>query len=399
MTSAANTPEQSQTALRSQMAVSEEFAYFDHAAVAPLPKPAAQALISYANQSQSCGDVHWLDWAAKVENLRSLAANLLRVRAEEIALVSNTTQGIHLVAEGFPWREGDNVLVPDNEFPSNRLPWKNLERRGVEVRDVPIPASGHLDADLFQPLVDERTRMVALSWVGFASGFRADLPQIVDWAHDRGLLVMLDAIQGLGAFPLDAKNCPVDFICADGHKWMLGPEGAGLFYLRAEHLNLLQPLGLGWNSLAAGAFEPGASQLKETAAQYEGGTTNMPGMHGLAASLNLLLEAGLNEEQAISKAILDNVGLLEDQLRTAGFEVLLPSLERHRSGIVGVRWPEAVEDAKLLAAARKQLISRKVVTSVRDGRLRIATHAYNNSEEIELLVHELVEFRRQTRQQ
>ncbi|MCR9295348.1 MAG: aminotransferase class V-fold PLP-dependent enzyme, partial [bacterium] len=297
--------------LRSHMPVAERYAYFDHAAVAPLPAGSAAAMAAYAEQSSASGDVHWLEWAAKLENLRSLAAELLNVQAVELALTANTTHGINFVVEGFPWKPGDNVVVPDNEFPSNFLPWQSLVSRGVELRRVPVPESGRLTADSFAALLDQRTRMISLSWVGFASGFRVDVAKVVEIAHRRGVLVMLDAIQGLGAFPLDLAELGVDFLAADGHKWMLGPEGAGLFFIKQEHLNLLRPVGLGWNSLATGAFEPGATAIKASAERYEGGTLNMPGFHALLASLKLLKDAGLNNSR-VAHAILERVGMIAE---------------------------------------------------------------------------------------
>lgn len=381
--------------LRGMMPVAMNYAYFDHAAVAPLPRPAAQAVTHYAEQAQNHGDALWPSWASRVESLRSKVARLLSCKQAEIALVHNTTQGINLVAQAMPWRQGDNLVVPDNEFPSNMLPWKGLERHGVEVRVVPVPASGTITADVLTQFVDSKTRLIAISWIGFASGFRVDVAKIVELGHSRGALVLLDAIQGVGAFPLNVERTGVDFVCADGHKWMLGPEGAGVFYLHREHLNLLQPVGLGWNSLAAGAFDPRSSELKPTAARFEGGTTNMAGMHGLEASLSVLFEAGLNEpDMPLSAAILQNVGSIEEELNRVGLQTLLPREAVHRSGIVGVTWPEATENPVLLSLARKYLLERNIVTSVRGGRLRVSTHAYNDVDDIQRLVTGLAEFRK-----
>lgn len=377
------------------MPVSRRFAYYDHAAVAPLPEPAAMAVADYARQACEQGDTAWMSWSAAVSNLRREAAALIGASPDEVALVNNTTQGINLVAEGFPWKRGDNVLVPNNEFPSNLLPWRNLARLGVEVRAIPVPASGEIVPDLIEPLFDGRTRLVAISWVGFLSGFRLDVASLVEQAHAHGCLLSLDAIQGLGAFPLDVRECGVDFLCADGHKWMLGPEGAGLFYVRQEHLNLLQPLGLGWNSLAKGGFDPDSTALKSTAARYEGGSTNMPGMLGFGASLRLLNSLGAGRaDSPVAAAILANVGELDELMTAAGMDCHLPRSPRHRSGIVGISWPEAdrVGEAAYLEA-RKFCLDRAVVLGVRGGRLRASPHAYNNSEDHQRLVEALVAFR------
>ncbi|MCA9133038.1 MAG: aminotransferase class V-fold PLP-dependent enzyme, partial [Planctomycetales bacterium] len=306
------------------------------------------------------------------------------------------------IAESFPWRLGDNVVVPDNEFPSNMLPWKSLERRGVELRRVAVAAGGELDLERIDQAIDGRTRILSLSWVGFASGYRVDVAAAVELAHRRGCLFLLDAIQGLGVFPLDVRQCPVDFLCADGHKWLLGPEGAGILFVQQQHLELLEPCGLGWNSLAAGGFDPHSTRLKSTAARYEGGSTNMPGMIGLGASLQLLNELhGSNPpaEQGgttpLAAAVLDNVQQLQQRLQQAEFQVHLPPQVEHRSGILGISWEASQAPTEsVYAAARQHCLRRGVVLSVRGGYLRASTHAYNNAQDMQRLVDALLEFRR-----
>lgn len=383
--------------LRSQMPVARQFAYFDHAAVAPLPRASAQAIRDYSDQAEAHGDAGWLEWAAEVRECRSRAATLLGAKTSEIALVPSTTFGINLVAEGFPWQQGDNVVVPKNEFPSNLLPWRNLARLGVEVREVDCGSQGQVEPQMLESRIDGRTRLVALSWVGFASGYRIDVKSVVDMAHAHGCLVSLDAIQGLGAFPLDVRETNVDFVSADGHKWMLGPEGAGLFFIKEPHLDLLTPLGLGWNSLESNGFDPGSTRLKHTAARYEGGTTNMPGMLGFAASLRVLLEHEVaDQEGQFAAAILNNVAEIEARAKQAGLGTHLPPQPENRSGIVGLTWlPEDDPSAPdVYMRARKFLLDRNIVTSVRAGRLRVSTHAYNNSDDIGRLVESLVQFQR-----
>ena len=177
-----------------------------------------------------------------------LAARLIAADADEIALVRNTTEGISLVAEGFPWQAGDNVVTLDNEFPSNQYPWMNLASRGVETRRVPTDG-GRVDLDRLAEACDRRTRIVSVSWVGYASGWRDRSGRAGRDGSRRGALLFVDAIQGLGAFPLDAHATGIDFLAADGHKWLLGPEGAGLLFVRREHLDRLRPLGVGWHSV------------------------------------------------------------------------------------------------------------------------------------------------------
>ena len=284
---------------RELVPVTRKWAYLDNAAVAPLPTPAAEAIRHWADQAVHEGDTVWQTWAQGLETVRTAAAGLLRADPGEIALVSNTTAGVTLVAEGFPWQDGDNVVVAGNEFPSNLYPWMNLASRGVETRHV-APAGVALEEERLLEACDAHTRLIAVSWVGYATGWRIDVAHLVRAAHDRGILVFLDAIQGLGVFPLDVRDTEVDFLAADGHKWLMGPEGAGLFYLRREHLNRLRPLGVGWNSVKhAYDYARIALDLRDTAARYEGGSQNMCGLLGLGASLQMLTQFGLGPQQSL----------------------------------------------------------------------------------------------------
>ncbi|MFO0941862.1 MAG: aminotransferase class V-fold PLP-dependent enzyme [Pirellulales bacterium] len=381
--------------LRSQMPITQRYAYLDHAAVAPLPNSAANAIKRFADQATREGDTRWLEWSAAIQRTRKLAGQMIGATDSEIALVSNTTHGIGIVAEGFPWQPGDNVAVPENEFPSNLLPWKNLSRRGVEVRLVPVAANGALTVEAISNCIDQKTRIVSVSWVGFSSGFRCDLKAISQLVHDRGCLFFVDAIQGLGAFPIDVQCIDIDFLAADGHKWMLGPEGAGVLFIKEPHLDRLATIGIGWASLAAAGFDPKSVQLKPSAAKFEGGSSNMVGMMALGESLSLLHELGAGRSGGgFDEVILENVLELSELLHASGFQSSLPEAVENRSGILGVRWPEAdqVGEAAYLNA-RKFLLGLDVVVSVRGGRLRAATHAYNDRHDHQRLVDGLVQFR------
>jgi|688.fasta_scaffold00903_27 selenocysteine lyase/cysteine desulfurase len=384
--------------LRQQLPAAEKLAYFDHAAVAPIPAQTAVAMNHYVEQALYWGDLHWQDWAAGVERARTSAAKLIGAQPHEIAMMSNTTAGISVIAEGFPWQPGDNVVVPINEFPSNLVPWRNLAQRGVQLKLVEVGLDGSLTPEMLESQIDAKTKLVAISWVGFSSGFRCDLDGISQMVHSHGCSLLLDAIQGLGAFPIDVKKLGIDFLASDGHKWMLGPEGAALLYIDSRHLDRLRPLGVGWNSLAGGCFDPGSTQLKHSAARYEGGSTCMVSMLGLGASLELLLELGSHwPESQLAQAVLSNVDHLTRELTAAGFQVEVPSCAENRSGIIGVRWPEAdLAGETAYLRARKHLLSHKVAVSVRGGRVRVATHAYNNAQDRERLINGLQEFRHGT---
>ncbi len=367
---------------RGEMPIARQWAYFDHAAVAPISGPAQAALIQWAREAAGGGDVHWSRWSRRVSELRALAAGMLGAETEEIALVGNTTEGVNLVAEGFPWEPGDNVVTLEDEFPTNQYPWLNLADRGVETRRV---AAGPGDPiDRLVAACNRRTRIVTVSWVGFLTGRRIDVDRLVRLVHDRGALVFLDAIQGLGVLPLDVRRTPVDFLAADGHKWMLGPEGAGLFYLRREHLERLRPLGVGWNSVVhAHDFSRIECHWKPSAARYEGGSQNMAGMIALAASLELLSRFG---PEAIGRRIAELTDLACRRLLAEGAVLRSPREPAAKSGIVSFELPG--RDAE---EVRRRCLQSRVVLSCRGGRLRISPHAYNTAEDVDRLIAALGE--------
>ena len=363
---------------RGLMPVARRWAYLDHAAVSPLPGPTAETLTGWAHEASTNGAANWKAWAQQVEQLRALAARLIGATAEEIALVANTTHGVNLVAEGFPWQPGDNVVVPADEFPTNQYPWLQLASRGVETRRVPVD-EGRLDLDRLAAACSDRTRILSASWVGYASGWRSDVARLAQIAHDHGALFFLDAIQGLGVFPIDVQSWGVDFLAADGHKWMLGPEGAGVFYCRREHLARLRPVGVGWSSVVgASDFHRIELVLKNTAARYEGGSQNMAGLIALKASLELLAEFGF---PALAERVVDITDLACRLLGVAGAVISTPRQAGHESGIVSFELP-----GRDPVALRRQCLDRDVVISCRAGRLRLSAHAYNNAEDLERLL-------------
>lgn len=372
------------------MPSARRWAYFDHAAVSPLPQPAADALAAWLGDIRDNGDVNWPDAARGVEGTRKAAAQLLGADADEIALVPNTTVGLNLVAEGVDWRPGDNVVTLADEFPSNVYPWMNLASRGVETRRVPTDASGRLDLDLLAGACDGRTRVVAVSWVGYATGYRHDLAGIAQIAHDRGALFVLDAIQALGVFPIDVRKTPVDALAAGGQKWLLGPEGAGIAYIRREHLERLRPVGLGSHSVVHERdYTRIELDLKPTAARYEGGAQNMCGMLALGTSLKLLIDA---KTDSVAAAVLDITDRACGRLGEIGATIISDRRLDHRggqqrSGIVAFELP-----GRDPLAAKKHCLTQGVVLSCRAGRLRISPHAYNNEEDVERMVAALRSF-------
>src|SRR5439155_1016894 len=233
---------------RAEMPITQRWAFFDHAAVAPITDRAQKAINEWAADMADNGDVMEHRWVQRIEEVRRLAGRLLDADPVDIAFIKNTSEGIGLVAEGFPWKPGDNIVLAAEEYPSNQYPWMNQAHRGVEVRSV-VSRGSRIAIDDIRAAIDSRTRIVSLSFVEFASGFRNDLDAIGSLCRERGVYFFVDAIQGLGVYPLDVNQTPVDFLAADSHKWLLGPEGIGIFWIREDLIDLLHPIGVGWNSL------------------------------------------------------------------------------------------------------------------------------------------------------
>lgn len=357
--------------------VAERWAYLDHAAVAPLPRRAGDAIRAWTAEQEANGCVNWLRWREELEVVRGRAARLLNAEAAEVAFITSTTLGINLVAEGFPWREGDNVVVPAEEYPSNLFPWMNLKSRGVETRTVrsrgPRVALDDLDA-----AIDDRTRVVAVSHVEFATGFRNDLDALGQLCRDRGVALFVDAIQGLGPLTIDVKRTPIDFLAADGHKWLLGPEGAGVLFVRRDWIDRLRPIGVGSNSVTGSYNEPEPRfDLKPDAGRWEGGCYNMSGLLGFGKSLELLLEIGA---EAVSERILDRAEAVRERARAAGWTLAGPDRSEERSGIVVLDREGSDNDAVVRA-----LRSQGVAVSCRRGLLRVSPHLYNGDEDLDRL--------------
>jgi selenocysteine lyase/cysteine desulfurase len=365
-------------ALRKEFPVTRRWAFFDHAAVAPLTLRAQQALGEWAADMAENGDVNEQRWGQRVEEVRRLAGRLLNADPLDIAFVKNTSEGVGIVAEGLPWEPGDNIVTAAEEYPANLYPWMNLAGRGVEVRQVASRAN-RLDLNDLRAALDQRTRLVSLSYVEYASGFRNHLDVVGRLCRELGVYFFVDAIQGLGVLSLDVRQTPVDFLAADGHKWLLGPEGAGLFYIRRELVERLRPVGVGWNSVVGSRdFSRIDFRLKPHAGRWESGSLNVAGITALGASLELLLQIGI---PAIAARVLELTDYLCAQATKIGLEIFSSRRPEEKSGIVSLILP---------GAGVRELVRRcrgaGVVINQRAGRLRVSPHCYNTTEEIDRLL-------------
>ena len=366
---------------RTEFPVAERWAYLNHAAVSPVPRRSGDVLRAWTEDQEQNGAVHWPSWASRLETLRAGAARLLNADPEEIAFVASTTHGIGLVAEGFPWRAGDSVVTASEEYPSNIYPWMNLASRGVSLRAVPS-RDGRIWVEDLAAAIDASTRVLTISHVEFSTGFRNDLDALAELCRERGVALFVDAIQGLGTLPIDVRRTPIDFLAADGHKWLLGPEGAGILFVRRDWIERLRPLGVGWHSVVAAFDAPEIDfTLKPNAQRWEGGSFNMPGLQALGASIALILELG---PEAVSARVLDRAEAVRERARSAGWRVAGSTRPEDVSGIVALEKPGTDPHVVVQSLAR-----RGVVVACRRGRLRISAHVYNNEDDLARLAEGL----------
>lgn len=358
----------------SEFPVAGRYLYLNHAGVSPIPASSAAAGVRLLHQFRDEGAFRLRQWMELAEEARSRFARLIGASNEEIAIIKNTSEGISLVAAGFPWKEGDNLVTANVEFPANVYPWMRLTSRNVEVRMVQA-RQGRVRTEDVIAACDGRTRVVALSSVEFANGFRNDLPRVGEFCRSRGVFFFVDAIQSLGVIPMDVEACGIDALAADGHKWMLSPEGIGGFYISREVMEMVEPVVLGWHSVRNRFdFEQYDFRLSPDARRFEPGSFNTVGLAAFGASLELLLSAGV---ERIWERVLRLTEVAMDAALGEGYELLSSRLPEERSGIVTFRVPGA--DPQALWNA---LLARNAVCSPRSGGIRISPHFYNTSEEI-----------------
>ncbi len=354
--------------------VCRKFIYLNHAGVSPLPARSADAGCRVFESARDEGAYKGRQWLETSDETRGRFARLIGAGPDEIAFVKNTSEGLSFVAAGFPWRDGDNVVTSNVEFPSNIYPWMRLQTRGVEVRMVPAREGRVRKEDVFAAC-DGKTRIIALSSVEFANGYRNDLPGIGEYCQHHGIFFCVDGIQSLGVLPMDVKAFGVDALSADGHKWLLGPEGTGCFYISRDVMEVIEPVSLGWHSVEKWSdFENYDFRLAKDARRYEPGSFDMAGIAAMGASLDLLLSIGIDRIWERVRRLTE--GVIQEAI-SAGYEVVTPRNPEERSGIVTFRVPGVNPQALW-----KGLLARNVVTSPRAGGIRVSPHFYHTPEEI-----------------
>ena len=357
-----------------QFPIRERLVYLNHAAVAPLCKPAADAMKRLADDCLQFGSLHYDEWMATYEGLRAAAARLIGADRSEIAIVKNTSEGIATVAMGLDWKAGDRVVGFREEFPANFFPWKKLEERGVDVTWLSV--TDPLDR------IDEASRgarLLSISFVQYLTGYRAPLKAIGEICRRNDCIYMVDAIQGLGAFPVDVKESGIHALAADGHKWMLGPEGCGILYINRELQSHVEPVEFGWTNVANYAdYGSRDMSLRPDAGRYECGTLNTIGCYGLRAAIEFLLEVGVGQ----IAPVVQNLGnRIAGGVCAKGYEIADARTPETGAGIVSFRKPG--QDAGEIV---RKLKAQGITAAPRAGWVRTSPHFYIRPEEIDRMI-------------
>jgi cysteine desulfurase / selenocysteine lyase len=360
-----------------QFPVRERLVYLNHAAVAPLVRPAAEAMKGLADDCLEFGSIHYDRWMAAYEGVRLAAARLIGADRSEIALVKNTSEGIATVAMGLDWKPGDRMVGFREEFPANYFPWKRLEAKGVSVTWLSID----------DPLerIDQAcrgARLLAISFVQFLSGHRAPIQAIGEICHSNHCIYLVDAIQGLGAFPIDVGLSHIDALAADGHKWLLGPEGCAILYINQALQERVEPVEFGWTNVAHYAdYASRDMTLRPDAGRYECGTLNTIGCFGLRASIEFLLEVEVGKIAPVIQNLGDRIAT---GVEAQGYQVLGNRTPENGAGIVSFRKPgvEATEIVRRLRAAG-------IAAAPRAGWVRTSPHFYISPADIDRMLGEL----------
>lgn len=367
--------------LRSEFPVLTGVNYLNHAGCAPMCARVATVIRECMDRS-STGHVADHSWYADVLAAKPLLAELINARTKhEIAFVPNTVTGLSMLAGGLDWRPGDRVVITDVEYPANRYPWTDLKRRGVEVVQANQGVDGRIVIDEIIQLINGRTRVVALSHVQFGTGYRIELKPIADAVHAVGGLFCVDAIQSLGVVPVDVQTLDIDFLAAGSQKWLLGAEGGAFVYCHEKLCEHLHPPIAGVlgrvNALDYGNYD---ERWLPDARRFESGTMSVLALRAMRASVELLLEVGLETIWARVDSLCQ---YLRERLAAKGYHVVSPPNPCERSGIVAFDWAgrEKEHDAVV-----KALADQEIIIAHRMGHLRVSPHFYNEMDQMDALV-------------
>ena len=370
-------------------AFADEFPHTDiihlnHAGVGRWPMRTVRAIHNFAEENAHYGAIRSADWTRHAATLRTMLANLINAESkDEIALLKNTSEALSCIAYGIDWQAKDNIVIGQQEFPSNRIVWESLKNtHAVEVRIVDLYAAVSPEQALINAS-DEHTRLLSVSSIQYATGYRMDLNYLGQHCHTAKILFCVDAIQSLGAAAVDVQNSFIDFLAADAHKWLLAPEGIALLYCKNLHIPELKLNQYGWNMMndcnnydaLYNESDILKWQAKANATRFECGSLNHVGVYALHASLGLLTEVGIAE---IYRKIALNVDYLAENLNPEQFEPLTPDDKARRGGIFTFK--ALKQDTEALF---KRLRKNKVFCAYRGGGIRLSPHFYNTTKDLD----------------
>jgi len=361
----------------SEFPMNPDIHYLNHAAVSPWPVRTAEAVKQFAEENVISGATNYMDWLDVESRLRTQIKELLNApSADEISLLKNTSEALSVVACGIDWYQGDNVVTIDQEFPSNRIVWEAQAQHGIEIRKVDVMKTDSPETVLTNAC-SENTRIMAISSVQYGTGLKLDLAKLGQFCRDNDIYFCVDAIQSIGAHDLDIQAIKADFVMADAHKWMCGPEGIALFYCRAEIREKLKLNQFGWHMVEEhGDYTRNSWSPANNARRFECGSPNMIGIHALSASLSLFADVGMSN---IEKSVLKNTSYLIDKLNNIdGIELLTPASEQRRAGIVTFKII-----GKDMTKIHANLMNNKVICANRLGGIRFSPHFYTGIENID----------------
>ncbi len=375
----AQTSTQDSSRPEDQFIQDQQRCYVNHAAVSPWPLCTTAAVKAFAEENSQHGPEHYKAWISHESELRKSLAFLLNADSSaDIALLKNTTEGICTVAFGLAWKPGDNLVMPCDEFSSNSLPWLAQAEHGVDIRQVDIRAAENAEAALLEAM-DDRTRLLAVSAVQWTDGFRLDLNTLGKFCQQHQVLFFVDAIQQLGALQLDVAAAHIDFLAADAHKWLLGPEGIAVFYSKAAARSQLRLQQLGWHMLENHWSFNGDAPASSTARRFEAGSPNTLGQVAMQASLQLLLDTGMSQVE--SRVLANTAFLLEGLQANKGLNITSRQELTRRSGIVSF-----TPTQQAVQQLYNSLHASGLRCSLRNGAIRLSPHFYQGEKELQRLL-------------
>ena len=359
--------------LRSRFPLLGQKTYLNSGSYAALADSVRAAFVAYLDDRLAVG-ANWDVWVARNEAVRRGLATVLRADPDEVAVTTSTTAGINAIASALDFSgDRDTIVTSDLEFPTNAQIWHAQEPRGARVIHVALDAGGWISPDRFAEVIDERTRLVAVTHVGFRNGARLDAAAIARIAHARGALMLLDCYQSVGSMTVDVKALDVDFAVGGLYKYLLATAGIGFLYVRGSLVRQLLPTVSGWFAQAdIGAMNIAGNHPSPSARRFEAGSPPVVACYAAEAALAIIAEVGTD---AIEQRVCRLSGACMDQLAEIGWPAITPRHDARRGAMVAV----PSRDSKALDAA---LAARDIVVSHRDSNLRAAFHFYNDDRDV-----------------